>query len=99
MTGKHNGFAAYMKKDSPYLIDIHCIAHHLALASSQAAGDIPYLQRYKRLISSIYSYFSHSSNCQTWLKDVETVLDDPRLANFMKSDGLKLLILQSFAKV
>ena len=79
MTGRENGFVAYMRKDNPYLIDIHCIAHRLALASSQAANNIPYLQKYKWFVISIYSYFSHSASRQTRLKELEQVLQDPVL--------------------
>ena len=48
MTGKNNGVAKRMKDDSPYLISIHCMAHRLALCTSQAANGIPYCQNSKR---------------------------------------------------
>ncbi|CAG8662854.1 9175_t:CDS:2, partial [Scutellospora calospora] len=35
--------AAQLKQQNPYLIEIHCISHHLALASEDAAASIPYL--------------------------------------------------------
>ena len=48
MTGKNNGVTKRMKDDSPYLISIHCMAHRLALCTSQAANGIPYCQNSKR---------------------------------------------------
>ena len=48
MTSKNNGVAKRMKDDSPYLISIHCMAHRLALCTSQAANGIPYCQNSKR---------------------------------------------------
>ena len=37
MTGRENGVAAILKKENPYLIEIRCAAHRLALASSPPA--------------------------------------------------------------
>lgn len=41
MTGKVNGAAAILRKECPGMVAVHCIAHRLALASSQAAKDFP----------------------------------------------------------
>ena len=38
MTGKKNGVSAFLKKENPHCINVHCIAHRLALCSSQAAN-------------------------------------------------------------
>ena len=48
MTGRKNGFVVLLKKqDSPYVIGILCVAHRLALCSSQAADKVPYLKQYQ----------------------------------------------------
>ena len=40
MTGCDDGVAAIMKCSNSYLISIHCVAHRLALASSQFAEQV-----------------------------------------------------------
>lgn len=79
MTGKDNGTAAILKKECLGMIAIHCIAHRLALASSQASNQFPALTRYKKTLIAIYSHFSHSSLRLNTLHEVQNVLDDPRL--------------------
>ena len=58
---------------------IHCIAHRLSLATCQASKGISYLQKYKRLLISVYSYFSHSSLRVDRLREIQTILDSPLL--------------------
>ena len=41
MTWKDNGVAAILKKTHcPHMKSVHCVAHRLALATSQAAGEM-----------------------------------------------------------
>ena len=41
MTGKDNGVAAILKRTHcPHMISVHCVAHRLALATSQAAASV-----------------------------------------------------------
>ena len=81
MTGLQEGLTGYMymKRANPFIVPIHCIAHRLSLATSQASKGIPYLQKYKRLLVSVYSYFSHSSVRVDRLREIQTVLDSPVL--------------------
>ena len=53
MTGKNNGVSKRTKDDSPFLVSIHCIAHRLALCTSQAANDIPYLTKFKEILTAL----------------------------------------------
>ena len=61
MTGHENGVAAILKRENPYLIAIHCVAHKLALATSQAAANISTVVQYCKTLSAIYSHFLHST--------------------------------------
>jgi len=54
MTGKINGVSKQMKDDSPFLVSIHCMAHRLALCTSQAANGIPYLAKLKEILTALY---------------------------------------------
>ena len=60
MTGRKNGVAGRLQRLNCNLISIHCIAHRLALATSQASESIPYLRRFKAILSSLF-YFYHNS--------------------------------------
>ena len=79
MTGKENGAATILQRECPGMIAIHCIAHRLALVSSQASKDFPALTRYKQILIAIYSYFSHSCVRVHTLHEVQKVLEDPLL--------------------
>ena len=58
MTGEVGHLAGILKRKNPYLVFVHCTAHRLSLATSQAADTVPYLKRYTKCIGVIYSYFS-----------------------------------------
>ena len=40
MVGSENGFVTFLEKDIPNLVGVHCIAHHEALATSDASKSI-----------------------------------------------------------
>ena len=54
MTGVKGGVSGLMKNENP----MHCLAHRLALCTSQAATDIPALKGYQQIITDIYHTFS-----------------------------------------
>ena len=95
MIGCQNGVAAILKKENPYLIAIHCAAHRLALASSQAATGISVIVQYRKTLSAIYSHFSHSTVHTQELLTVQKVLDEPeiKIKKLMTSDGLVFTML------
>ena len=78
MVGKSNGVAALLKKN-PYLISIHCVAHRLALASSQAAVGIKLIVQYQKTLGAIYSHFSHSTIHSQHLTLNQQVLEEPEI--------------------
>jgi len=44
MIGRHNGIVAHFKTITPSAIGVHCVAHHLDLASSQAGDSVSYVK-------------------------------------------------------
>ena len=42
MTGTGKGLTGFLLKNKPMLLNYHCIAHKLALVTSQAANEILY---------------------------------------------------------
>ena len=55
------------------------IAHRLALACGQAANEIPYLKNFKDIIDQIYRFYKYSPVRIAGLKEIQDVLNDPRL--------------------
>ncbi|KAJ8356676.1 hypothetical protein SKAU_G00194700 [Synaphobranchus kaupii] len=68
-----------MREDFPNVQNIHCIAHRLALVTSQAAEKIPYMLKFQEIISGLYYYFKHSTLHVAKLKEMEKVLHAPQL--------------------
>ena len=46
MVGRRSGVATQLKEHNPEIVSLHCGAHRLALASSQAAQHVPYLKTF-----------------------------------------------------
>lgn len=79
MTGTGKGLTGFMLRDNPMLLNFHCIAHKLALVTSQAANDIPYLVDYQNTLTGIFYFFKASANRVTKLSAIQDVLDEPNL--------------------
>ena len=79
MTSKNNGVAKRMKDDSPYLISIHCMAHRLALCTSQAANGIPYLSKFKETLTALYRYFDKSALWSQSLTEFQKIFQEAEL--------------------
>ena len=44
------------------IVNYHCIAHKLALVTSQAADAVPYLVDYQSVLTGIFYFFKVSAN-------------------------------------
>ena len=75
MTGHKGGVSALIKKENPMLVNVHCLAHQLALCMSQAASDIAKLKNYQQIITDTYYYFRKSAKRSQGLKKVQEVLE------------------------
>ncbi|XP_069115977.1 zinc finger protein 862-like isoform X2 [Argopecten irradians] len=76
MTGKHN---AILKRQNPHMINTHCIAHRLALCTSQAAESIPMLKRHQQILTDLFYYFKGSAKRAARLHEIQKLMDDPVL--------------------
>ena len=63
--------AARLKKSNKQLVNIHCIAHRLALAAAESAEDIPYLQKFKSILSQLFRFYDYSSVRTSGLKAIQ----------------------------
>lgn len=79
MVGCRSGVATQLKGHNPAMIALHCVAHRLALAASQAADSIPYIKNFKGHVSQIFKYYHYSAVRSASLKAIEELLDDPIL--------------------
>ncbi|XP_071168230.1 zinc finger protein 862-like [Mytilus edulis] len=75
MTGIRSGVTTKFSEQNPFIIKTHCIAHRLALASSQAANSINYLKKYQGTLNEVYKYYHHSCKHMSELKAMATIFD------------------------
>ena len=57
MTGRLSGVTTRLRRSNPYIVAIHCVAHRLALACSQAGEKILYVQKFKKALTTLYCFF------------------------------------------
>lgn len=79
MTGKDKGVYGRLKALNPHLINIHCLAHRLALCTSQAATGLKPLKNYQEWMCSLFYYFKRSAQREKQLHKVQSLLDHPTL--------------------
>ena len=79
MTGRVSGVAARLRQSNPYLVAIHCVAHRLALACSQAGERIAYIQKFKKALTTLYWFFQASAVRTAGLKAIQEMFDTPSL--------------------
>ncbi|KAL5022803.1 hypothetical protein ScPMuIL_001958 [Solemya velum] len=79
MTGEGKGVKGRLLQHNPHMIHIHCMAHRLALCTSQAAADIPMLKKYQEWLTSLFYNLKVSATRENELHKVQAVLDSPVL--------------------
>ncbi len=62
--------AALLKKWNSYLSSNYYIAHQLHLTAEDAAKEVPYFNSYKKIVKSIYTFFSNSYKHMYELKSI-----------------------------
>ena len=75
MMGKKVG-AKLREKQNHRLIQIHCVAHRLALCASPACKDCPSFLDFHSTVKMIYRYFHNSAVRYNGLRELESVLSD-----------------------
>lgn len=74
MVGCRNGLGVKLKEKNDKLLQVHCIAHRLNLAASQASKGIDYMQDYHRYIQQLYRFYSDSQVRYDKLRELQTLL-------------------------
>ena len=80
MVGRHNGVATKLKGENPFLVNVHCIAHCLALSTSQEANSVQLIKDFADILSSLYYHFEKSAVRSNKLHEVQEVLQEPVLS-------------------
>ena len=61
MLWRLNGVGARLKQLNPFLVQVHCVGHKLALCLSNASKTVNPVSNYKDTILAVYNYFSNSA--------------------------------------
>ena len=79
MTSTGEGVRGHLLRQNPMLLNFHCIAHRLALVSSQAANSIPYLKEYQETLTGMFYFIKASANRTEKLSEIQVLLNEPQL--------------------
>ena len=80
MLGKHNGVAAFLKRQIPHLTEQHCVAHREDLGIDDAWKDVPLMRDVETLLRTVYSTFSRSTVKRGKVEDLAKILDEDTLS-------------------
>ncbi|XP_077863345.1 zinc finger protein 862-like [Saccoglossus kowalevskii] len=76
MVGKNAGVAAKLKEKNSSLINVHCVAHRLALAAAQAMNGIRYLKRLSSTLQQLFYFYQNSSVRMAGLAEIQKILGE-----------------------
>ncbi|XP_052085604.1 zinc finger protein 862-like [Mytilus californianus] len=79
MSGSDKGVKGRLMELNPHMVHIHCMAHRLALCTSQAAEGVPLMKHYQEWLTSVFYYFKASPTREGELHEVQSVLNLPIL--------------------
>ena len=74
MVGTRSGVATHLHELNPSILNVHCIAHRLSLATAQAGNQIPYLKKVKDWLAALWKHFHYSSVRAASLVEVQRVM-------------------------
>ncbi|XP_053385814.1 zinc finger protein 862-like [Mercenaria mercenaria] len=97
MTGKTGGVVQRLHEYLPNIVGIHCVAHRTALATSQAARDIPDMCSYSRTMCNVFRYFHNSALRSNRLREIQNILKLPEL-RFTELNSVRWLSMETAVK-
>ncbi|XP_074342837.1 uncharacterized protein LOC141680536 [Apium graveolens] len=71
MRGQFHGLKTLFLQDCPYAYYTHCFAHRLQLALNACAKDVPDMQSFFQMLSSIVNFVGSSSKLANLLKEIQ----------------------------
>ena len=88
MVGKNSGVYALLKREIPYLLSLHCVAHKLELAFQDAAKDVVLFREAKEPLQGLWKYYHYSPKAVRELKELAQSVGD-RAYRTVKADGTR----------
>ena len=76
MTGCRTGVVARLKETTSSAIGVHCAAHRLNLAFSQAADCILYDKKFQSIMRQLFDYFDKSSVRMAGLQAIQNLVQE-----------------------
>jgi len=76
MMGCRNGVVAQLKRITPSAIGVHCAAHRLNLASSQAGESVPYIKKFNVIIRQLFDFYTNSAVRTAGLGAIQSFLQE-----------------------
>ena len=83
MVGKSIGVAAKLRQSDNKLLNMHCVCHRLALASTDSCHELKYIKKVEDILRQLWHYFHNSTKktacflkCQIQLKKVNLKHND-----------------------
>ena len=76
MIGCRNGVVTRLKNLVPSAISVHCAAHRLNLASSQASNSVPYVKKFHNIIRQLFDFFNNSAVRTAGLEAVQALIHE-----------------------
>lgn len=79
MTGRVGGVSTLLKKENPFMINIHCMAHHLALCSSQAASNVSTMEKVQATVNRVVLLLLQILKTNCWVKGHSRGSTEPKV--------------------
>lgn len=76
MIGCKNGVVTRLKSLVPSAIGVHCAAHRLNLASSQASVSVPYVKKFHTILRQLFDFFNNSAVRTAGLEAVQALIHE-----------------------
>lgn len=76
MVGRHNGVVAQLRVTTPSAIGVHCAAHRLNLASSQAGDFVPYVKKFNKILRQLFDFFDNSAVRMAGFQAIQNLIDE-----------------------
>ncbi|CAM9001462.1 unnamed protein product [Rhodiola kirilowii] len=93
MRGQFHGLKTLFLHDCPYAYYVHCFAHRLQLALNVCARDVPDMQLFFQMLSSIVAFVGSSSKRTNLLKDIQEaeIAESLAIGDLETGKGLNLI--------
>lgn len=95
-TGSQGGLGTILKKDIPYMLQIHCVAHKLELSVLDACKTVSYVNEFQTTVKGVLKFYSRSSKRLRELSLTNDIMDtNASLRKFGKWNPIRWIMSKS----